>query len=280
MTEPQPIDVKKRFDLDPGASAHKGVGGLIETLLRRFKVFAHIGALIPLYLIASACIGLSLAPGLTLIHKIWDATHAWSLWVRYPVVSMAAGMGFFLYGFTLMLILPVLNLLVRKQIRPWRGPYYSLQTVSWYIHNGLTYLARFTFLEFVTPTPFGTQFYRSMGMRVGKNVQLNTTHISDPLMIEIGDHVTIGGSATIIGHYGSGGLLVLAPVVIKDRAVIGLKATVFGDVTIGVGAKVLAHSVVLPGTRIPDGETWAGVPAQKIDLKAMRKAQRRQKPAA
>ncbi|MBS1766127.1 MAG: hypothetical protein JST05_01800 [Acidobacteria bacterium] len=37
-----------------------------------------------------------------------------------------------------------------------------------------------------------------------------------------------------------------------------------GDVEVGDGATVLPQSVLLPGTRVPAGETWGGVPAQRI----------------
>jgi serine acetyltransferase len=39
-----------------------------------------------------------------------------------------------------------------------------------------------------------------------------------------------------------------------------------GGVEVGEKAKVLAGSFVLPNTRIPAGETWAGIPAQRVDL--------------
>ena len=91
-----------------------------------------------------------------------------------------------------------------------------------------------------------------------------TEFISDPCMITLGDDVTIGGSAHVFCHYGGGGHLVIAPVVIGSGATIGQKATIMGDVTIGEGATILAHSVLLPGTRVGDGELWGGVPARPI----------------
>jgi acetyltransferase-like isoleucine patch superfamily enzyme len=163
-----------------------------------------------------------------------------------------------------LLIVPLINFCLRMSLRPWRGPYYSLEAIRWYIHNGLTYLPRFTFLDFVTPTPFNLMFYRLMGMKIGRGTAINTTFISDPSMIVLGDKVTIGGSVTLIAHYGQGGYLVLAPTVIGDRVTIGLKATVMGGVTIGEGAKIMPNSVVLPKTVIAPGETWGGVPAVKI----------------
>ncbi|MCK5104746.1 MAG: hypothetical protein KAR17_18110, partial [Cyclobacteriaceae bacterium] len=94
-------------------------------------------------------------------------------------------------------------------------------------------------------------FYKMMGMKIGKHAHINTTNISDAAMIEIGDKVTIGGSATIFAHYASKGYLVVEPVKIKAGATIGIKATVMGDVEIGEGAMIGPHEVVMPKTRIP-----------------------------
>jgi serine acetyltransferase len=44
----------------------------------------------------------------------------------------------------------------------------------------------------------------------------------------------------------------------------GQKATVMGDVEIGADATILPHSVLLPGSRVGEGETWGGVPARPI----------------
>ena len=66
---------------------------------------------------------------------------------------------------------------------------------------------------------------------------------------------------TLLAHYGQGGFFsVLAPVKIGDGVTVGLKASIMGGVEIGMGAKIIPHSVVLPKTIIPPGETWAGFP--------------------
>jgi acetyltransferase-like isoleucine patch superfamily enzyme len=106
-----------------------------------------------------------------------------------------------------------------------------------------------------------------MGMKIGRGTIINSTWISDPSMIELGKRVTIGGSVTMVAHYGQGGLLIIAPIKIGDGCTIGLKSSIMGGTTIGEKAKILPHSVVLPKTVIPAGETWGGVPAQKIESK-------------
>lgn len=125
-------------------------------------------------------------------------------------------------------------------------------------------MARYTFLPYVTLTPFGPWFLRAMGMRIGKRAFINTEFISDPCLITLGDDVVIGGSVHLFAHFGGGGHLTIAPVHIASRVTLGEKATVMGDVHIGAGATILPHSVLIPGSRVGAGETWAGVPARPI----------------
>ena len=67
----------------------------------------------------------------------------------------------------------------------------------------------------------------------------------------------------LVRRFGRGNL-VLAPVVVGDRATLGLASCVMGDVIIGADAVLLPHSVLLPGSRVGPGETWGGVPARLI----------------
>jgi hypothetical protein len=177
---------------------------------------------------------------------------------------------YFTYGFSLIFFAPLINFILGGRLKPWRGKAVSLGCLPWYIHATLTLLPRLSFLEFITPSPFTNVFYRLMGMKIGTGVTINSTAIADPSLIEMGDRVTIGGSASIMAHYAQGGFLVIAPVKIGAGATIGLKAIILGGVTIGIKSKVLAGSYVLPGTNIPDGETWGGIPAAPVDLKKFR----------
>lgn len=249
---------------DPMNSHRSGLGGLFETVLRRFKNFVHFVVMIPLYIVGCAIIGTAAAPGVAVAEWIMNLASSQPTLLRYSINGFAFACGYFTYGFTMLFMIPLVNLILHTKPHAWRGPYYSLEVIRWYIHNGMTYLVRYTFLELVTPTPFNLLFYKMMGMKIGKGTAINSTCISDPAMIELGDQVTIGGSATIIAHYAQGGFLVLAPVKIGNRATIGLRATIMGGVEIGESAKIMPNSMVLPRTKVPAGETWGGVPAQKI----------------
>lgn len=241
-----------------------------ELPMRRIKLLAQSFALLPLAAIFVALLGTALVPGIALFQSVSDWAQHWPLWGRYLAWGISIAAGFFAYGFSLMLVIPLACFILRAYAREYRGKYFSADTGRWYFSNALLYLVRYSFLEFVTPTPFSNIFYMLMGMKIGDNVFINTTHISDPAMITVGDHVTIGGSAVIVAHYAQAGYLVVAPVQIGNGATIGLRVIIMGDVVIEDGARVLAGSVVLPKTRIGAGETWGGVPAVKLGDEALR----------
>ncbi len=257
-------------DINAGKSEFAGLAGLMENSLRRFKTFGHGLLLLPVYALGALMVGGALIPGFILFSQVHHISSQWPDLPRLWALGFAVACAYLLYGFSLIFILPLANLIFVGRLSAWRGPYYSLSSIRWYIHNGFTYLIRYTFLEFVTPTPFNIWFYRAMGMQIGDGTIINSTHISDPSLITMGKRVTLGGSCTIVAHYGQSGFLVLAPVKIGDYVTIGLRDTIMGGVQIGSGAKIMANSVVLPKTVIPAGETWGGVPARLIEKRHLK----------
>lgn len=253
------------------SSDKKGFMGVFEKTLRQFKILTQVLLALPLYVLASALIGLCLIPGLLIIRGALFLSNDFNFFLKLFLLGTSLAGSFFLSGFTAMILFPLANRIFVGSLKEWKGPYFSTESVRWYIQNGLLYLIRYSFLEFVTPSPFGLWFYSAMGMKIGKGTIINSTNISDPSLVSLGKRVTIGGSATIVAHYGQGGFLILAPVRIEDDVTIGLRAIIMGGSTIGRGAKVLPNSVVMPKTIIPDGEVWGGVPAVKVNLRALAK---------
>lgn len=234
-----------------------------------FKLLVQGVALLPLAAIFIALLGVALAPAVAVFRALTGLAEGWMSFGQYLMAGAGIAAGFFAYGFTLMLVIPAACFVLRAYAREYRGSYFSAEAARWYFSNALLYLVRYSFLEFVTPTPFGNIFYALLGMKIGDGVFINSTHISDPAMIEIGDHVTVGGSAVICAHYAQAGYLIVAPVRIGKGTTIGLRATIMGDVVIGESARVLPNSVVLPKTRIGPGETWGGVPAVRLDPESL-----------
>jgi acetyltransferase-like isoleucine patch superfamily enzyme len=241
----------------------------LDRRLRRFSRMAYGVAVLLMYLLASTALGLALAPALW----IWDQIQG--LLPRLPpfshwfVLGFSLAICFFIFGLALLVVVPIYNWVLPTRVKPFKGGYYTLHAVPWFLHNGLFYLVRFTFLPFVTLTPFGVWFLKAMGMKIGRHAFINTEYISDPQLISIGDDAALGGSVRIFAHYGGGGNLVIAPVTVGHRATLGLACCVMGDVIIGDDATILPESVLLPGSRVGAGETWGGVPARRIDRDEM-----------
>lgn len=242
-------------DVNTVTSSHKGAKGILESVLRRFRNLSFFLLITPLSFVCCACLGVAAAPGLWFFGFVQELSVAWPTPLKYMALGCGLSLGYFIFGMTLLFVIPLVNFLMPFKVKAFRGPWYSLAAIPWYIHNALTYMVRFTFLDFVTPTPLNILFYRMMGMKIGKGVVINTTYISDPCMITIEDYVTVGGSATIFGHYGQKGYLIIAPVRIGKGANIGLKASIMGGAQIGENVTLKPHTCVLPKTAIADGET-------------------------
>jgi hypothetical protein len=228
---------------------------------RAFGNFLQWVLVFPLLGLAGLTAGLALAPAIFCFEFLYRSLNGLEPWFLYPALGCSVAFCYLVYGLSILIIAPVINTLLMARLKPFRGSAVSFKCMSFYLHSVLTLIVRMTFLEFVTPTPFNLMYYRLMGMKIGHTVAINTTAIADPSMIVMEDKVTIGGTASILAHYGQGGYLVIAPVILRRGATIGLRAIIMGGVEVGENAMVLAGSFVKPNTKIPAGETWAGVPA-------------------
>lgn len=245
----------KRQNVLTTTSRKRGVLGLLERFMRRFRNTAFSILFSPVIALSLCCVGLALVPSIYIVSFVIEQFSHLPKHLYFPILGLSFAIGYFAYGLTLIFIVPLVNFLIPFKVKAWRGIWYSIPAIPWFIHNALTYTVRYTFLEFLTPSPLNVLFYRMMGMKVGKGSVINSTNISDPCLIEIGDYVTIGGSAHILAHYGQSGFLILAPVKIGNGTNIGLKASVMGGVMIGEKCNVKPHTVLLPKTILNDGET-------------------------
>lgn len=231
-----------------------GLWGMTETVLRKFKGVAFFLALIPIFLLYILCIGLAASPGFAIFDWVLPQLQETSWFFKGLSLGLCFGLSYLLYALCLVLVVPLVNKILPLRLKESRGNWYSLQVIPWYYHNALVQLVRYTVLDLMTPTPLNMFFFKAMGMKMGKNCIINTTNISDPCLIELGDYVTIGGSATMFAHYGQGGYLIISKTKIGDYSTVGLKASIMGNVIVGKHCMVSAHSVLLPKTVLQDHE--------------------------
>ncbi|MEO0335199.1 MAG: hypothetical protein AAF202_02325 [Pseudomonadota bacterium] len=231
-----------------------GFKGWFERLTRRFKNLGVALALAPLVGLFVLVVSVSLYPGIVLFQFLMPLVSESSVLVKAAAYSTGAAFSYLLFALTIVFLIPAVNFILPLKVKETRGNWYSWSAIPWYYHNALVQFARFTVLEMITPTPLNVLFYKMMGMKVGKNCVINTANIWDPCLIELGDYVTIGGSATVFAHYGQGGYLIIGKTKIGSYTTIGLKASVMGCVTIGEKCSVGPHVAVLPKTVLKDRE--------------------------
>ena len=116
--------------------------------------------------------------------------------------------------------------------------------------------------------PFTTVFARPVvaklfGAQIGKDIALGG-HLVDPQFIRIGDEAIIGQDSVVTAHTITSGQLILDPVVIGNRATVGVNVVIMSGVKIGEDSVIAAGAVLPPGTVVPVGELWGGIPARKL----------------
>lgn len=211
-----------------------------------------------LYLFAALVIGLALFPAVLLCHLAWVGADGLGVWQQMLWVCLAAGVGYFVFGFSLMFLAALVRFVFRLDPSEGDYPLASLGMLRWYVSNALQFIVWTTFGDFLLMTPFAALFYRLMGAKLGLNVQINSKFCADLSLLEIGDNAVIGGHATVIAHSFERRGLILRRVRIGRNAIIGLNAIVLPGAQIGERAVVGAGVFVPKDTRIPSGTVYLG----------------------
>lgn len=232
-------------------SRHKGAMGFLEDVIRKFQVISFLLFLSPLAALYVLSLGLALTPLAGYVLWALEWTQGLPLLMQALAVGLALGLGFVSFILVLMLVVPIFNWPIMKFVKPYRGPWFALESIAWFYHNALFYLVRYTILDLVTPSPLSLFFLRAMGMKIGPGSMVNTSNISDPCLIEIGDHVTVGGSTYMMAHYGMKGFLIVDSLKIQHKANVGLHSYLMGAVEVGEYAQIYPNTMVLPKTQVP-----------------------------
>lgn len=213
-------------------------------------------------------------PGFYLARWGWSQDVTWGLtgaWAEVPDVLMGmfwSIMGFFVFGLSLMVVLPLVRVIMRYLLwwKPHVGeiPVYSFRIWFWYNHNGLMFVFSTVFGRFARATSVYPWFLRAMGAKIGKQVVFNTQHVYDLDLLRVGDRTVIGANASILGHVGERNKLVRAPVTIGNNCTIGQYTNIFPGVTMGDNCHVGAMSLVPKGMTLDANAIYGGVPVRKI----------------
>ena len=208
------------------------------------------------FLLCGAAIGAIVAGTLGLIAVLMPLTKAVAL-EYHVIVDFLLGLLF--YG-----LLSALLVRMLLKLRPMPAGEYAMDSAVFTYWKLLTIVIR---LGQGALLPFTPVFVRPLvavlfGARVGANVALGGT-IDDPYRVEVGDGAVLGSASLVSGNMLHGGKLTCGPVKIGAGATVGINSVVFPNTLVGENSTLLGGSYVMPGSKIPAGETWRGNPARK-----------------
>jgi non-ribosomal peptide synthetase-like protein len=202
-------------------------------------------------------VGAAMVPAVLFVKIFWDIGSLWLL-------ALAFGVAYPLFGFTYLLLVVVIRLLVRFRSVEGDYPFISPYAIKWAFVGSLVGLAKLLFLGHLKGMPMLNLFYRAMGAKIGKNVLINTANIYDFDVLSFGDDSFIGGDAVVIGHVGERGMLKIRPVRIGTRCTVGQSSVVFPGAVMGDGAVLGALSLLPKGKALPPNTVWGGNPLREI----------------
>lgn len=200
------------------------------------------------------CIGLSY---LTVRIALWSVPFG-----DFRGVVLAAALVLALYCWALLAYRLVLQVLPMKEGAIEPG---SKGEFGYHIHLlfNLVLFYPVTFSHIV-PVPLMRLFYLAMGAKLGANTYSSGT-ILDPCLVRVGSNCIIGQAALVVPHLLTGQRLEHHAVDVGNDVTVGARAIILCGTRIGSGAIIAAGAVVAPFSQIGDGETWAGVPARRVD---------------
>ena len=113
-------------------------------------------------------------------------------------------------------------------------------------------------------TPFKSQLWRLIGVRIGKRVFDDGVYISEPTLTAVGDECVLNQRSKIQCDSQEDGTYKSGRTTLGAGCTVGVGAFVHYGVTMGDGAVLAADSFLMKGESVPPGASWGGNPARQM----------------
>lgn len=143
-------------------------------------------------------------------------------------------------------------------------PLFSWYVVGWGTTSAITNWANTLFLQHWKGTLLLNFYFRALGVKVGRDVIINTIHIYDWDLVTLEDGAILGGDCVVQGHLLERGAMKMRPVRIGKGALVGTGAKVMPGCTLEERSILAAGSIMKKATTIPFHEVWGGTPPKLI----------------
>lgn len=211
-----------------------------------------------MYTIGIIILGITLFPSMLSVFCFWEHSTGMAPWLRILGLSIVIAFGYFLFGLLLIFTASIARAILRLDVKEGVHAIGSPDMLKWMMSSALIIAVRVMFMEFILLTPFCVLFYKLMGAKVGRNVQINSSQVGDIPLLEIGDSTVIGGHATVICHLFEKDGLVIKKVRIGRNVIIGLNSVIMPGVEIGDRAVIATGAIVPKDTKVAADSVYYG----------------------
>jgi len=182
---------------------------------------------------------------------------------NWLALALALSVSGIYYGVGCFLFVVVLKWLMIGRYKPRAAPMWTpFVWVSEALTSVYESIAVPNFLEYLRGTPMLPVMLRMLGVKVGRDVYMDTTDITEYDCVEIGDRSELNAWSGPQTHLFEDRVMKIGRIRIGDRVTIGIRSTVLYDTTIGDGVLLGPLTLVMKGEKLPPESGWTGSPAQ------------------
>jgi non-ribosomal peptide synthetase-like protein len=220
-------------------------------------LFYHVATTVlygALILLLPLTLFVSILPGVILLASINLATHPFFYILSVPLVGAS-----FVFFIAIEVIL--VKWLVVGRVRTGTYPVHG----SYYIRNWIVDQLLALSIDLIGPlhaTLYLTPWYRALGAKIGKFVELSTASTNTPDLLDIGDESTIADEVSLGVARIEGGWMTLAPTRLGRRTFVGNSAVIPSNTSMGEGSLLGVLSLAPPSSddASKSGTSWLGSP--------------------
>ena len=120
-------------------------------------------------------------------------------------------------------------------------------------------------------TPFIACFFRLLGAKIGKQVYMETTALTEFDLIEIGDGASLNQDCTMQTHLFEDRIMKMSRIRVGARCTVGSRSVVLYDSAMEDESHLGDLSLLMKGETLPAGTRWEGSPARHVGRRERKK---------